>query len=423
MAHEFLWVASGQLMSVLGALVGIRILTGIVSPEIYGELTLAMTFSTLLTQVIFIPIGQAVQRFLSVGVTQRDLVDFFCGLKKLSLLAVLSALMVSGLLLFVLFLTDSKKWFWMLFPASLYAVFSGLNSILDGLQNAARQRQIVAWHGAIATWGRFLCAAVLILGFGAASSLAMSGYALASVIVLLSQVYFIKLKYDMKNSKDCRVVPPSSYFFKEMSSFAWPVALWGAFGWAQSVADRWALESFASTSDVGLYAVLYQIGFYPLQIFLAILMQFATPIIFENIGDATDSRKVGRVDSLTLVICSGFALFTIAVFWVAMGNHELIFRWTASEAYGSVSWMLPGMVLASGLLGCAQIAATFFQSRLINQELLTPKIATAMLGVALNFAGSALCGLKGVVAANIMFSASYLTWILLLVFKKKRIVR
>lgn len=414
-------MASGQLMSILGALAGIRILTGIVSPEIYGELALGMTFSTLVTQVIFNPVGQAVQRFLTVGVVQQDLVDFFSSLKKLSFWAVLSALVATGLLLFVLFLTDAKKWFWMLLPASFYAIFSGLNGILDGLQNAARQRQIVAWHGAIATWGRFLCASILILGFGADSSLAMLGYAIASVIVLLSQVYFLKTKYGANNSTHYRVAPSNSYFFKEMSSFAWPVALWGVFGWAQAASDRWALEGFTSTSDVGLYTVLYQIGYYPLQIFLAILMQFAAPIIFEKVGNATDTRKVGRVDSFTLVMCSGFALLTTVVFLVAIGNHELIFKLTASEAFGSVSWMLPGMVLASGLFACAQIAATFFQSRLINRELLTPKIATAMLGVALNFVGSALLGLKGVVAANILFSAGYLLWIVVLIFKTKRI--
>ena len=41
-----------------------------------------------------------------------------------------------------------------LIAATVFALISGLNGVLSGLQNAARQREVVAWHRALEQWLR-----------------------------------------------------------------------------------------------------------------------------------------------------------------------------------------------------------------------------------------------------------------------------
>ena len=60
---EFPWIAIGQTASVLGAIVGVKLLTGALPPNVYGELALAMTAATLVNQIILGPLGNAYSRF------------------------------------------------------------------------------------------------------------------------------------------------------------------------------------------------------------------------------------------------------------------------------------------------------------------------------------------------------------------------
>jgi O-antigen/teichoic acid export membrane protein len=79
-----------------------------------------------------------------------------------------------------------------------------------------------------------------------------------------------------------------------------------------------------------------------------------------------------------------------------------------------VSPLLPGIVLSGGLYAAGQIAAQMLLTSFRTRQLLAPKVGTALLGIALNFAGAMLWGVRGLVAAGIAFGVVYLAWILYL---------
>lgn len=57
LAKEGFWIVLGQIVTVLGSLVLVRVLTGFLTPAQYGQLALGLTIVTLFNQVVFGGIG------------------------------------------------------------------------------------------------------------------------------------------------------------------------------------------------------------------------------------------------------------------------------------------------------------------------------------------------------------------------------
>jgi hypothetical protein len=72
---------------------------------------------------------------------------------------------------------------------------------------------------------------------------------------------------------------------------------------------------------------------------------------------------------------------------------------------------MPFMVLSAGIFECGQIVSLKHMLSPNPRSLIAPKIATAVLGICLNFAGAYLFGLTGVVAANLCFSVVFCVWV------------
>ena len=87
LSKEGFWIVLGQVMAVLGSLVGVRLLTELLDPAAYGELALGMTLATLVNQTVLGPLGNGVTRFYSPAVEQGDLGGYFNAVRRMVLLA------------------------------------------------------------------------------------------------------------------------------------------------------------------------------------------------------------------------------------------------------------------------------------------------------------------------------------------------
>ena len=63
LGRELIWISLGQGLATLGALVGVRLLTSVLNPTIYGQLALAMTLALLVNQMLLGPLSGAALRF------------------------------------------------------------------------------------------------------------------------------------------------------------------------------------------------------------------------------------------------------------------------------------------------------------------------------------------------------------------------
>jgi O-antigen/teichoic acid export membrane protein len=409
LSKEGAWVVLGQAAAVLGSLAGVRLLTELLDPAAYGELALGMTVASLVNQALLGPLGNGITRFYAPAQEGGDLGGYLGaarGLVLASTAVIALAILLAGA---GLLLTARAQWIGIATAALVFATVSGCNAILSGIQNAARQRAIVALHQGVEPWARFLLAAAMLLWLGATSTVAMLGYVLAVALVLGSQYLFFR-----KVMRDDSAVADMDGWRRQIWHYSWPISIFGAFTWMQLASDRWALELFATTQDVGLYAALFQLGYYPMSIATGMAVQFLVPIFFQRAGDASDDRRNADVDSLSWRL-TGIALaLTGTVFLAALLLHAQIFRVFAAAEYASVSHLLPWMLLSGGIFAAGQTIALNLMSQMKTRAMIAPKLITALLGVALNFACARWYGISGIVVAGLVFSTTYFLWMAML---------
>lgn len=410
LGKEFTWIILGQAIAVLGSMVGVRLLTELLDPASYGKLALGMTLATLVNQTVLGPLCNGVTRFYAPAVEKGELGNYLIAVRRsvlssTGIVIILTLLAVAGLLI-----TRRTEWIAIAIAAFIFSVLSGYNSILSGIQNAARQRSIVALHLGMESWARFLGAFGLIVLLGATSTVALIGYAIGIIMVLGSQyVFFLKItpKYitNVTDEKSWRV---------QMWQYSWPFATWGLFTWAQQVSDRWALELFTTTQEVGLYSAVFQLGYYPMSMASGMAIQFLTPIFYHQTGDASDDQRNANVNNMSWQLTVLALGVTCAAFLTTLLFHKQIFQVFVSKDFINMSRLLPWVVLASGIFSAGQTITLNLMSQMRTQSMVIAKVCTAVVGVILNFAGAYWYGTTGIVFAGISVSCLYFAWMAML---------
>lgn len=401
------WILFGQIMAVGGALIGVRFLTTLLNPTQYGEFALGLTAAGLVNQAIMCPLSSGVSRFYVPALEARSINAYIRACSQLALRATafigtMVVLMIAGLTILRL-----TQWMAITIGAFVLALVDGYGGVINAVQVAARRRWIVALHQGAESWLRFALAAVLLTTLGRSSNVAMLGYVTAALVVLGSQWFFLAGTVDLAPGSDGAGVV---MWRDRIWRFSLPIGTWGIFAWFQLASDRWALHFFSTAREVGLYAVIYQLGYYPMILLTGMLTQFFAPILYQRAGDASKPARNANVTFLVRRMEVAALSFTIVVFLSAALLHNVIFRVFVSPQYGGVSYLLPWMILAGGVFAAGQTLALRFLSEMRTAELLRVKIATAVLGVLFNGVGAYFGGVEGVIFAAGCFSIVYYLW-------------
>jgi len=421
LALEGGWIVAGQAASVVGSLMLIRVLTAHLNPTQYGQLALGLTVATLVSQLVMGGVINAIGRFFAVAAAQQTLSVYLRASRQLMLQGTLAVLVIVVGVVVGLIGWNANQWIPISLAALFFSVLSSYNAALSGIQNAARQRAIVALHSGLDAWLKILLSWIVLHYWGASGTAVVLAYGFSALLVTGSQLRMLR-----------RVMPADQQVFNpvdlaawrsRMWRYSWPFASWGIFTWLQLVSDRWALEVFASTEDVGFYTVLFQIGMTPITIAATATMSFLGPILYGRSGDAQDAARNTNVRQITLKVTWVTLSLTLLGFLIAFWLHSWVFRCIVDAKYGSASYLLPWMVLAGGVVATGQILALKLMSDMKPGAMAQAKIVTALVGVGLNALGAAYAGLVGVVAAQLVFSFVYLAWMVRLAFHAKSTIK
>ena len=408
--REGLWIVIGQVMLVVGSLLGVRLLTGLLDPAAYGELALAMTLATLVNQTVLGPLAQGVMRFYAPAVEQADLGGYLNAVRRMTILATGVLVSATAVGLCGLAIAGKSDWMGITIAAIVFAIVNSYSSIVSGIQTAARQRSIVALHQGLEPLARFLFAALLIVSFGATSTVTAIGYSIGIILLLGSQfIFFLKII-----PKDTKWTSSGKTLQQQIWDYSWPFSIWGSFYWLQSSADRWALGLFATTEEIGLYAVLFQLGYYPMSMATGMAVQLITPIFYQRAGDGTNAQRNAEVHKLSWLLTKLSLGVTAASFVVAALLHTQVFEVFVTKQYRSVSSLLPWIVLSGGLFAAGQTISLNLMSQMKTQKIMKAKITTSVLSVMFTFAGAYWYDTTGIVIASILASLVYLLLMILL---------
>ena len=406
LAKEGSWIVAGQIAAVLGALVLVRVLTEYLEPAQYGQLALGLTAAGLVNQVVMGGVTAGIGRFYSIAAEKNDLPGYLHASRRLMGYATAVVVAIAPVLMAGLLWHGYSQWMGLAASALVFSVLSGYNSSLSGIQNAARQRAIVAFHGGLDAWLKILLAVGVMLWLGSSSTAVVLGYALSSLLLTGSQLLFLQRLFRRQSEKP----GVSANWGRQMWTFSWPFSVFGVFTWLQQISDRWALQAFASTHEVGLYAVVFQLGYAPIGLVTGMAMTFIGPILYQRSGSAIDKTRNTSVHRIAWHVTFVGLLMTALAFVFTFSLHEWIFHLLVAGKFHAVSYLLPWMVLAGGLFAAGQMLALKLMSEMKSNVMAAAKIVTAILGVGLNIYGASRFGLHGVVAALVAFSGTYFFW-------------
>jgi O-antigen/teichoic acid export membrane protein len=413
-APEAFFVVSGQVVGALGNIFAIRILTTLLPPAGYGQLALAMTGAVLAQQLVFGPIGTACIRYFAPAQESGELATYTRAIARMFLAGTLALGLIAALIAIFFAGTARLNLLPSLAAAGAFAWLSSANSMIDGIQNAARQRMIVALHQGVGAWLRLGIVVVVARYLTQNANSILWSYSAGYALLILSQVFFLQRTLRRMGLGRREETHSTNPILRSMWTYAWPFSAWGVFTWIQASSDRWALGAFAGLDQVGLYQSLYQIGYYPIAMLTQFLLQVSTPIVFQRAGSGADSRRrmnaEGLNNLLTRVVLGATAVGALASY---LGGHRLL-ALVLAPAYRAHSPLISLLILASGCFAAGQIKSLNFMTSLATHRLIAPKVVTALAGAGLIVLGARYRGSYGVASAQLAFSMLYLAWIFLL---------
>jgi O-antigen/teichoic acid export membrane protein len=412
--QEGFFVAFGQVSGPLGAMLLVMVITSKLTPSQYGGLALALTFCSLVNQVMAGGLIAATHRFFSIAATRNELWYYFLIIKKYFVKVCVTTLFVS---ISCYFLFDSivvdNLWLFII-SVFAYSVFSTINAILNGFQNAARERTLVAGHLILDTFLRITLALVLLEFFDQTALTVLLVYSLSSMLTALSQFVFFKRKWlNPSYTSDIDVIK-YEWWQDKIWSFAWPFSFWGVFTWIHLASDRWFLEVFTSRESVGLYSVLYQLGFYPISLMSGMIMTLFSPIVFQYAGDMSEVNGVYRSRQIVSYIAVASVVLTSLLFIFTDMFHRELFLLIVGEQYQGGSYLLSLVVAAGGAYATGQTLLLNPLTTMDSKFLLKLKISSSLIGVLCNFIGVYYYGVQGLVFGLAAFSIVFLMLVVLI---------
>jgi len=313
----------------------------------------------------------------------------------------------------VMGLVGAWPWIALAMTSLLFATVSGLNSALSSIQNAARQRTVVALHASGEAWLKIALAALLMWLFGISVTTVLVAFVLSAFCITVSQLRFLRR---LANQHKQRVqTDTTAQWRQEIWAFALPLSSWGIFTWAQQSSDRWALQAFTTTAELGQYAAVFQLGYTPISVASGLLLTLVAPVAYQRARTGSDAGATRRAQSMLFRISLGTIGLTLLATVSAWMFHAWLFTLLVGVEFRSASHLLPWVVMAGGLFSAGQILSLTSFVEVDSRALLIPKIVTAVLGVGCNFLGARYFGTDGVVAGLLGFSMVYLVWMMTLV--------
>lgn len=266
-AAESVWLFVAQSGSAIATLVGLRLITGFVAPEVYGTVALALGVVALAHGLTVGPVMQAVLRFFpEVAHDGRTFALYRATLRTLRAPASLatSALTFIGALWAIRNPID--LWLAVLTPALFLAEL--VRSVAVTFLNAAHHHRELAILMLLDAWARPAAAVALVWLAGPSPSHVLAGYVSGCAFALLAAFRSTSpLGWAVRESP--RPLPAAPDLFHHISAYTKPLRFLPLIAWITAQADRYILTAFAGLSAAGVYSALYGLASKPFLLLVA----------------------------------------------------------------------------------------------------------------------------------------------------------
>ena len=374
---ETAWVFFGQGMSAIATLVGLRLITELVSPDVYGTVALALGVVLLAHGLAVGPLMQAVLRYypdVAVGGGEHDLRRAALTALRRPLFIALAALVMVATGWSVV----EPEHAWLALLSATLFLAEAARSVEITFLNAARRQRAMALLVIADAWLRPVGAVVMVWVWGAHGAAVMAGYLVGAAVALLA--YWAAVRSTRRASSDTAGAALVAIDLpRRLRTYARPLTALPLIGWVSGQADRYLVGGLAGLAAAGVYAALYGLASKPF-LMLASSIELALRQPYYARVSAADHRGAHRVFAVWLASVLVLALATCSIFVVF---HAEIASVLLAAEYRSHSALMGWIAAGYVLLAAAQVFERVCYAYHDTAGVLGVQAAGALLSIAI----------------------------------------
>ncbi|MFO7586502.1 MAG: oligosaccharide flippase family protein [Gemmatimonadota bacterium] len=388
-------------VTVLG-LAALRVVTEILDPVVYGTVALILAGLGLGKGMFLAPWLAAQLRFHPDARRSGGLRSLYGAVSGMCALGVLlAATVVSlGLGLTVAGLRGIGAPILLAVAGVWLAADGGISLVLNYLNAELRQGLLAA----VRVTDAFLRPAVAIVAvvlLAGGAVLFVAGQA-AGALLLVTFAAAILLR--SRGTKGKREAAPSgrSRWRGRILRYGMPLVPMAILQWAIHLGDRYILEFFHGSQEVGLYSAAYGLASQPFLMLSGVATLLIRPRLFESIGeDSKSALRYRRVWLGTLLLVGGMGLVLLIIL------HQWIARILLAEEYRTAAGLIPIIGAAYLMLAMGQGLENWAMAENRTRRILAAGIVSMLVSI-----GSALLliprfGSDGAAWATLLGLGSY----------------
>ena len=383
------WLAGLQGLAALGQLAGVRVLTGILPPAVFGEFSLWLGAVALVAAGLANPTMQAMLRYYPEYALQGNggLVKAVAREQLVKLITWTLPAFLAGSIAAMMF-----DWANMTIIGLLIALVAVEIARMQNvaLLNAARAHRAYGIWAAAEAWGRPILAWTLVKLMGISSTMVLAGFLLASLCV-----WAVMRRFAPHDRAVHIASTEQSALVERFWKYSLPLLPLGLLGWVSGMADRYMIGALLSPADVGLYVAIYGLANRPMLMFGGVVETTIRPTYQNALVDGDNPRAHNYLRKWVLLIVLG-SIMAIAITWV---GHQWLAHMLLGEQYRSVSYLMPWIVGGYALLNLSHVANRVCYANEATRSILLIESTGAVLAVVLGFICIEWAGLKGAAVA------------------------
>ena len=415
-------VLISNLISTIGTFAGIKLLIGLLSPQEYGVLALAVSVQSGISLLIFGPISQAGVRHASLWLKREQSTQFQQALTRLVKEGAIGAVFliaITGIYLKRFESIQATAW-WI--GIAIYSVASGITLVAGQLLNGIRNRVGYSILSALDSTLKYPLSYCCILATQTSAFATFIGYILSSTAVAgLSLLMLGAIASDIKKNIQDQVDALKEKTLEiahRLRAYSLNFAVWGAAQGLYLASDKWIIAKFYSLKELGFYTLGYQLGFTPIAIVSGITIQVIQPLLYnlqENNGLSRPSINSQGKEKTTKLLISGISAILLGyLIWVSLG-HYLALHITGERFLQSLDYF-NFFAASAGVFGAGELIACNFYNKETLSIIKLIKIIVSVLGIILNLLAGIAGNVQYLAVASLATNILYL--FLLLIFLK-----
>ena len=309
-------IVIGQGASTLGVLIGLRLVTEVVRPEIFGEVKLILGIITFLSGLFVTPLCQFVMRRIHDFEGQaRALFEQQSRWCLRGLLVLLGIFLAVGLNIYGF--SRGKNYVTSSLAALIILVAGGNIDLERSIFVSLKQQVSASILVALRQWLVPLAVFFVVLLMGDRVSWYLTANATALVLIWWTAVRFLKRQNprgEMVESVSHDQLSLKAWL-RDAMPYALPLVGVGVLNWIVNLGDRYIMLAYLDLKEIGLYSACYGLGSMPMTTLGGMVTRFFYPLYFKKA--ATDDSI--RVDKKMV--------FLIGVTISLLGGCLLLFFW------------------------------------------------------------------------------------------------